>query len=330
MLARYAPLHTCTIEEHLAHTTHKPWQLHPWSHLKKMGYLEPTHLFDTRDAHLWAAKAGTRGQTIPWKQMTPLVLLHVGLAASTLTSLSRRTVALKRLNSALSARGMPPLTPRSISLLGASKMEAQRIRSLCIAFCEELGKNSRVEAAYAKWWSQNLRIVAGKSEVLHNRVFNHRHGATTFDFQIACTTHRNESQNRTLGHDMAFIDQNLALTCPSQPKTLVKRWSSALSTWLTHAGFDSHAVHEHFDKVNVDQLPNQEIGSFVKQTLWFLLRGRMAFAWTSFKLLVFGFLSYFMEFCKFLHTHEQYVDFASSMANHIHTSAPPGRRRKPQ
>ena len=169
-------------------------------------------------------------------------------------------------------------------------MEAQRIRSLCIALCEELGKNSRVEAAYAKWWRQNLRIVAGKSEVLHNRIFNHRHAATTFDFQVACTTHRNESQNRTLGHDMAFIDQNLALTCPSQPKTLVKRWSSALSTWLTHAGFDPHAVHEHFDKVNVDQLPNQEFGSLVKQTLWFLLRGRMAFAWTSFKLLVFGFL----------------------------------------
>ena len=50
------------------------WQRLAWSHLKRAA--------DASDAHLWAAKAGTRGQSIPWKLMTPVAIMHIGLAAS--------------------------------------------------------------------------------------------------------------------------------------------------------------------------------------------------------------------------------------------------------
>ena len=132
---------------------------------------------------------------------------------------------------------------------------------------------------------------------------------------------------------MAFIDQNLALTCPSQPKTLVKRWSKALSTWLTHAGFDPHAVQEHFDTVNIDELQIQTLGfgNFAKQACWFLFRGRIAVAWISFKLMVFVVFSCIVEsVCRLFHTHDPCPDLANCFANVIHTRACPGRRRKPQ
>jgi hypothetical protein len=123
------------------------WQRLAWSHLKRAGCPETSRTADASDAHLWAAKAGARGQSIPWKYMTPVAIMHIGLAASSLMYPTRKAFAIKRVNAVLCARGMAPLVLRSVVLSGASKKEALGARSLCMDFPGSLGKSSEVDAA---------------------------------------------------------------------------------------------------------------------------------------------------------------------------------------
>ena len=120
------------------------WQRRARSHLKRAGYPEPSRTADASDAHLWAAKAGTRGQSIPWKHMTPVAIMHIGLAASSLKSPTRKAFALKRVNAGLCARGMAPLAQRWVVLPGASKNEALHVRSLCMDLSNSWAKNSEL------------------------------------------------------------------------------------------------------------------------------------------------------------------------------------------
>jgi hypothetical protein len=116
---------------------------------------------------------------------------------------------------------------------------------------------------------------------LHNKVFSHRQAAADFDFKTASAAHKTGIQ--TLGQDMAFIDQNIALPCPSRPKSLAKRWGKGVAQWIQHAGFDSHAVMANFSAVDSDSPRDslQQSGrNFFINFVWFIVNGKAKSAWT--------------------------------------------------